>query len=1108
LKLSLDAGFIWAKQIDNVSNTSKIKSDLNGACYVTGTFSGTRDFDPGTSVYNLTSQGSDDVFIQKLDNSGTFSWVKRNGGSSNELALGFTTFGNGATYLSGYFESSTIDLDPGVGAYNSTKIGSQDGFLQKLSPDGLIIIPQINISASQTTVCPTTTQITYTASTISGNPNDTYQWKKNSINVGTNSSIYVNSAPSAGDQVYCILTSNGFTVTSNTLTINSSAVVTPFVNLTVSQSTICSETNEIHYFATVQNGGAAPTYQWYKNGVLLSNTSSVYQDTIMSVGDQVYVIITSNASCVNPNTATSNLITIYGTSGSLAPLISISASQTTICSTTNAVIYSASASNYGTAATYQWYKNNLPVGISNIVYVDNAPNAGDEVHCVLTSNASCLSTTSATSNSVQLTYSANLVIPTISVVASQTTVCPSTTQIVYSALTINGGANPIYQWFKNGVIVGTNSATYTQTSPLLNDAIYCNLISNASCASNSSLSSNVVTLSYSASSVNPSVTISGTYEINCSNSSVTFNAQSDNSGTNPQFVWKKNGVVVGGNSPSYNCLSIQPNDVILVEMESNASCVANGIVTSSIVYTDEITWTGLIDSDWHKPCNWSPQALPRCCNNIIIPLTVNQPVVSGVSSSEGISIYTTNGAILHVNAGANVQIANCPIANSQNACPSISIVTTTAITGITQTTAISGGIISYQGISAVIDRGICWSTSPNPTLSNNFVSNGSGSGSFISNLTGLTIATTYYVRAFATNSGGTTYGNQISFIIPASVPSVTTNAVSLLSSTSASGGGTISSDNGAAVLARGVCWSTSINPTIANSITNNGTGIGSFTSSLTGLSASTTYYIRAYATNSVGTAYGNEISFTTSTPFVLAGGVESSLGAETLMIFNSSGTLTVTGSGPIRVLAVGGGGGGKSGKSNNGNTGGGGGKVVEQYLTLNPGTYTVTIGNGGTAGGGNGSSSVISGVTLTANGGTGAGVSGAGFTVGAAAIDMFAGGTCYRSGSGGGAAGNGSSDGSGVPGQGIDNSITGSSIQYGYGGGSGAYNASLTYTPPNGNGSGYISWNNGTPIAVNATPNAQNRGHGGNGGGNTTALTATSSAGSKGVIIVRYTKVL
>lgn len=136
--------------------------------------------------------------------------------------------------------------------------------------------------------------------------------------------------------------------------------------------------------------------------------------------------------------------------------------------------------------------------------------------------------------------------------------------------------------------------------------------------------------------------------------------------------------------------------------------------------------------------------------------------------------------------------------------------------------------------------------------------------------TGLTAATTYFVRAYAINDKGVGYGNVLSFLTP-TLPTVTTNTVSSIVATTATCGGNVSSDGGATVTARGVCWSTSHNPTISNSKTTNGTGTGSFTSSITGLTTNTTYYVRAYATNSVGTAYGAERSFTTLSAGTLPG---------------------------------------------------------------------------------------------------------------------------------------------------------------------------------------------------------------------------------------------
>ena len=108
-----------------------------------------------------------------------------------------------------------------------------------------------------------------------------------------------------------------------------------------------------------------------------------------------------------------------------------------------------------------------------------------------------------------------------------------------------------------------------------------------------------------------------------------------------------------------------------------------------------------------------------------------------------------------------------------------------------------------------------------------------------------------------------TEGNVISEAEVDAEITVTTASVTNVTQTSATGGGTVTGENGSSVTERGICWSTSHNPTISNSHASSGSGTGSFTVNISGLTANTTYYVRAYATNSVGTEYGNEVSFTT-----------------------------------------------------------------------------------------------------------------------------------------------------------------------------------------------------------------------------------------------------
>ena len=192
------------------------------------------------------------------------------------------------------------------------------------------------------------------------------------------------------------------------------------------------------------------------------------------------------------------------------------------------------------------------------------------------------------------------------------------------------------------------------------------------------------------------------------------------------------------------------------------------------------------------------------------------------------------------------------------------VVTTSSVSSVTVTTASGGGnVISEEG-GSVSARGICWSsTKINPEITDASTFNGSGTGAFTSNMTGLTRYTRYYVRAYATNSAGTAYGDTISFRTLAELPAINTTAVTSVTDSSAYSGGTVTNNGGAPIISKGVCWNTTGSPTVTDDTTSDGNGTSPFTSFITGLNSSTTYYIRAYALNVAGYNYGNEIEFKT-----------------------------------------------------------------------------------------------------------------------------------------------------------------------------------------------------------------------------------------------------
>jgi len=165
---------------------------------------------------------------------------------------------------------------------------------------------------------------------------------------------------------------------------------------------------------------------------------------------------------------------------------------------------------------------------------------------------------------------------------------------------------------------------------------------------------------------------------------------------------------------------------------------------------------------------------------------------------------------------------------------------------------------------AITSKGLCWATTPNPTIDGNKTNEGPGDGLYTTTLSDLTPGTTYYARPYATSDDGVFYGGEVNFQTD-NFPTVTTKAIQNINTFIPTSGGIVVSNGNSPIVENGICYGTQTNPTVNDSKTIDYLNYldQTFDSEFSDLQPSTIYYVRAYATNTVGTAYGNQVQFTT-----------------------------------------------------------------------------------------------------------------------------------------------------------------------------------------------------------------------------------------------------
>ncbi len=514
----------------------------------------------------------------------------------------------------------------------------------------------VSITATPSNSICSGTSVTFTAVPTNGGASPSYQWKLNGTNVGTNSNTYTNNSLANGNIVTCVLTSNvtcpsGNPATSNSITMTVNPNVTASVSISANPAgPVCAGTN-ITFTAVPVNGGSSPAYQWKLNGTNVGTNSATYSTTSLSTGDQLMCTMTSNAPCMSGSPANSNTI-LMTVNPSVTASVNISANpSTTICSGTN-VTFTATPTNGGTTPIYQWQLNGTNVGTNSSTYSSSTLANGNQVSCIMTSNATCATGNPANSNVLTMTVDAYVTATVGISVSPATTVCSGTT-VTFTANPTNGGSSPTYQWKMNGTNVGTNSSTYSTNSFANNSLFRCEMNSSAACVTNATATSNTIRITLTP-LVTAGISISSVPANICAGTNMTFNATPVNPGASPSYQWQLNGTSVGTNSSSYANNSLAAGDQVSCILTSNANCVTGNPATSNILtavncqatLTLKVLIEGYYLGSGMMRAVADPLNSPTVCDTLNVSLAESVPPysiiesVKGVISTSGIGTFT------------------------------------------------------------------------------------------------------------------------------------------------------------------------------------------------------------------------------------------------------------------------------------------------------------------------------------------------------------------------------------------------------------------------------------------------------------------------------------
>jgi hypothetical protein len=526
-----------------------------------------------TSGTNPACAGSSVTFTAVPANGGTtpaYQWKVNGATVSGATASTYTT----TTLVTGSIITCVMTSNlSGVSGSPATS----NAITMTINP---IVIPTLSIATNNTTIC-SGSSVTFTATPANGGAMPAYDWKINGMPAGGTGATYTTTTLANSDVVSCTMISDAAcaspaNVTSNSITMTVNPTVTPSVSIVTNNTTICAGAGAT-FTATPVNGGNAPAYQWQVNGGDVGTNSATFTSTTLANNAIVTCILTSDAACASPASATSNSLTmsVYPPA---TPAVTISTTTTSVCPGSS-VTFTATPVNGGTPS-YQWKVNGANAGTNSPAFTTTTLANNAVVTCVMTSTALCLTTATATSNALTMSVASQT--PAITIAPSSASICSGAAD-TFTAQATNGGASPSYQWKVNGAVEGTNSATFITSALAPGAVVTSTLTSSLSCASPTTATATATSVTVNT-IVQPTISITASGDSVCAGTAVVYIASGTNLGSTPTYQWMVNSVHAGSDSSHFTS-ALAGSSVIGCIVTSSAVCASPQQVSSNSITT-------------------------------------------------------------------------------------------------------------------------------------------------------------------------------------------------------------------------------------------------------------------------------------------------------------------------------------------------------------------------------------------------------------------------------------------------------------------------------------------------------------------------------------------